>query len=271
MRAKNLVTILMALALAGVVAWMGNAWIESRLDQGQEEMVNVVLAVADIPPHTTVGPDQLRLDSRPRHLVPATHISDPSVVVGKKLRDPIYEGEIIITKRLADDGMASPLLDALPRGMRAMTLRLDDISGHAGFLLPGSRVDIITLQSGQGATTVLRNIKVIAVGQTLIAQGSTVQGGTVTLEVTPRQAEILTEISSQGGIRLVLRRQNDDTGLEIAEPKPVASPDMPETLAEAGSTGGPHLTEQEQTGVPLTFPVVVIKGITSQIVPFPKP
>lgn len=269
MKSKNLITLLMALGLAAIVAWLGNTWIESRLDLNQEEMVNVVVATADIPPYSTVAPNLLRLDTRPRGLVPPDHISDPSTLVGKKLREPVYQGEVMVSKRLADDAAASPLLEALPPGLRAMTLRLDDISGHAGFLLPGSRVDIISLQSGHAAT-ILKNIKVIAVGQTLIAEGSTVKGGTVTLEVTSRQAEILTEVSSAGGVRLVLRRQNDDTGLEVDETGPVVPPAMREATGEVSATGDSASPKEEKPAEPETFPVVVIRGITSQIIPFTK-
>lgn len=270
MKSKNLITLLMALVLAAIVAWLGNTWIESRLDLNQEEMVNVVVATTDIPPYSTVAPNQLRLDTRPRGLVPPNHISDPSTLVGKKLRETVYQGEVMVTKRLADDSAASPLLESLPHGMRAMTLRLDDMSGHAGFLLPGSRVDIISLQSGQKATTVLKNIKVIAVGQTLIAETSTVKGGTVTLEVTSRQAEILTEITSAGGIRLVLRRQNDDSGLEVAESEPV-SPLPSEASAAGEAKQGSPSPDEPKAEEPETYPVIVIRGIASQIVPFAKP
>lgn len=267
MRFKNLFTLLMALALAGMVAFVGNAWIESRLDQTQEEEVNVVVAAADIPAYSTISPNQLRLDRRPRRLTPADPVQDPAAIVGKKLRESVYRGEILLSKRVVDDSSSSPLLEALPRGMRVMTLRLDDISGHAGFLLPGSRVDIISLQSGQKATTVLKNIKVLAVGQTLIAEGSTVKGGTVTVEVTPQQAEILTEISSAGGIRLVLRRQNDDTGLDVAEPETATSGGP---AAEDASRAPPSVVEKNLQE-PETFPVIVIRGIVPQRVTLAEP
>lgn len=253
MRFKNLLTLLVALVLAAIVAWLGNTWIERRINPSAEatvEQVNVVVAAADIPFNTPIVAAQLRLETRPRNQVPATHIISLDDLIGKRLREPAYTGEIIVTKRLMDDTAGSMLANSLTPGKRAMTLRIDEISGHAGFLLPGSHVDIISLRSGQKAQTVLKNIKVIAVGQNLSVEGNNVKAATVTLEVDPRQAETLAEVSESGSVRLVLRQRNDDSNLELDQPEPVT----------------PAAAER-----PLLHPVVIIRGMESQTVTVTEP
>ena len=253
MRFKNLLTLLVALVLAGIVAWLGNTWIERRINPAPEaavERVNVVVAAADIPFNTPIVAAQLRLETRPRDQVPETHISSLDTLIGQRLREPAYTGEIIVTKRLMDDTAGSMLANSLTPGKRAMTLRIDEISGHAGFLLPGSHVDIISLRSGQKAQTVLKNIKVIAVGQNLSVEGNNVKAATVTLEVDPRQAETLAEVSESGSVRLVLRQRNDDSNLEPDQPEPVTP-----TAAER----------------PLVYPVIIIRGMESQTVTVTEP
>ncbi len=249
MRFKNLLTLVIALVLAAIVAWLGNTWIESRIGQntaGTEpnaELTDVVVAAADIPFNTPITPAQLRLESRPRAQVPETHIASLDDLIGKRLREPAYTGEIIVNKRLLDDTAGSMLANSLTPGKRAFTLRIDEISGHAGFLLPGSHVDIISLKNGQRAQTVLKNIKVIAVGQNLSVEGNNVKAATVTLEVDPRQAETLAEVSESGSVRLVLRQRNDDSNLELDQPAPAP-------VAEG----------------PLAYPVIVIRGIQAETV-----
>lgn len=253
MRFKNLLTLLVALVLAGIVAWLGNTWIERRINPAPEaavERVNVVVAAADIPFNTPIVAAQLRLETRPRDQVPATHITSLDDLIGQRLREPAYTGEIIVTKRLMDDTAGSMLANSLTPGKRAYTLRIDEISGHAGFLLPGSHVDIISLKSGQKAQTVLKNIKVIAVGQNLSVEGNNVKAATVTLEVDPRQAETLAEVSESGSVRLVLRQRNDDSNLEPDQPEPVT----------------PAAAER-----PLVHPVIIIRGMESQTVTVTEP
>jgi pilus assembly protein CpaB len=196
------------------------------------------------------SPPKLRLETRPVDQVPETHITSLDDLIGKRLREPAYAGEIILTKRLLDDTAGSMLANSLTPGKRAMTLRIDEISGHAGFLLPGSHVDIISLKSGQKAQTVLKNIKVIAVGQNLSVEGNNVKAATVTLEVDPRQAETLAEVSESGSVRLVLRQRGDDTNLELDQPEP------------------PNPTAAER---PAVYPVNIIRGMESQTITVTEP
>jgi len=218
--------LLASLLLAGLVAWIGTAWIEKRFG-GQPEappMVDVIVAARDIPIDTKIDVSYIRLIQMPPGSAPEGHLSKPEQVIGKRLREPVYAGDILSSKRLLDDNAISILSVTLAPGMRAVAVRVDDIIGVSGFILPGSRVDVIASGGGKGVRTVLENIKVLSVGQVLTAEGGTLRAGSVTMEVDPRQAEILMEATESGSVRLALRSQREEPPSEPAVVEPPPSP-----------------------------------------------
>ena len=213
MNAGSVVTILFSLALAGGVAYIGNAWLERRLDNSLQEspaLVSVVTAAKDMPVDTRLDKSFLRLSQMPPALVPAGAIQDLDDLLGKVLKEPVYAGEVISSNRLLGDAGVNVLSALLAPGKRAITVRVNDVSGVSGFLLPGSRVDVISTRRGSQARTVLQDIKILAVGQTLQAAGEgALPAKAVTLEVEPRQAEVLAEAADRGNVQLTLRNQSD--------------------------------------------------------------
>jgi pilus assembly protein CpaB len=118
--------------------------------------------------------------------------------------------------------------------MRALTVRVDDVIGVAGFLLPGNRVDIVAVRRPPGgrsavSETLLQNVKVLAVDQTTSPdKNEPVVVRAVTLELTPKQAEQLAEATEEGKVRLTLRNPLDSVTVAAApEPSPVAPPPKP--------------------------------------------
>jgi len=255
MNRGNLLTLLASLVLAGLVAWIGTAWIEKRYGGEQEPppMVNVIVAAKDIPIDTKIDPTFVRLIQMPPGSAPEGHLSTPEQIIGKRLKDPVYAGDILLARRLLDDNAVSMLSVTLAPGMRAVAVRVDDIIGVSGFILPGSRVDVIASGGGKGVRTVLENIKVLSVGQALSAEGGTLRAGSVTMEVDPRQAEILMEATESGSVRLALRSQREESSGETpvieTPPPPVPTPPPPEVSAEKGE-------HQRLTSI------IVIKGVS---------
>jgi pilus assembly protein CpaB len=166
-------------------------------------------------------------------------VLDRAVISNILMEEPIVEG------RLAPKGSGLGLAPTIPLGMRAVTVRVNDVAGVAGFVLPGMRVDVLVTgrpPSGDGdiTTTCLQNVTVLAAAQTLQAdgRGQAINAPTVTLLATPEQAETLTLANSDGHIQLVLRNSGDQevaktTGRNIAElyanggrtvPKPTPAP-----------------------------------------------
>src|SRR5215471_9289159 len=166
-------------------------------------------------------------------------VLDRPVISNILMEEPILEG------RLAAKGSGLGLAPTIPVGMRAVSVRVNDVAGVAGFVLPGMRVDVLVTgrppsSDGSLTNTVLQNILVLSAGQTLQpdARGSAMPAPTVTLLADPDQAEILTLANAEGHIQLVLRNSSDDkiaqtTGRFVNElyghgkrPKPVVSEEM---------------------------------------------
>ena len=259
----SLLTLLGSIILAGIVAWMGNVWIERRLGGTDKppELVPVVVAAKDIPVDIKIDPTHLTTTNMLPGALPEGHLSAPEQVLGKRLKEAVYKGETIAAKRLLDDSASSLLSVTLTPGKRAVAVRVDDIIGVSGFILPGSRVDVISTAGGQ-AHTVLRDIKVLTVGQTLSAEGGTLRAGSVTLEVDPLQAEILTDITEKGNVRLALRHQADR---EPAVASPTDEPLLSLAVPLASSVGKESTAPESKGSGEQTAPsyrsIVVIKGI----------
>jgi pilus assembly protein CpaB len=172
-------------------------------------------------------------------------VLDRPVVSSILLDEPVLEG------RLASKGSGLGLAPTIPVGMRALAVRVNDVAGVAGFVLPGMRVDVLVTgrppnAEGTITNTVLQNILVLSAGQIMQAdaRGQAIQAPTVTLLVTPEQAETLTLSNNEGHIQLVLRNSSDETierttGKNISElygsairatpthPKPADASDFP--------------------------------------------
>ena len=151
--------------------------------------------------------------------VPGQILLDKAQVVNRGVVSPIYAGEPINASRLAPSGTGAGLATLIPWGKRAVALRVDDVVGLAGFVLPGMHVDVIVSgdglseqnRSGTLSRTVLQNIEVLSAGQKIEKRpdGKPEQANVVNLLVTPAQAEQLTLASSLSKVQLVLRNPMD--------------------------------------------------------------
>jgi len=124
--------------------------------------------------------------------------------------------EAVLDGRLAPKGSGLGLAPSIPVGMRAVTVRVNDIASVAGFVLPGMRVDVLLTghpptSDGDMTTTVLQNMLVLSAGTAMQAdaRGQAIQAPSVTMLATPDQAELLTLASNDGKIQLVLRNSSD--------------------------------------------------------------
>src|SRR5690242_4759686 len=139
-------------------------------------------------------------------------VLDRPVISNMLLEEPIVEG------RLAVKGSGLGLAPTIPVGMRAVTIRVNDVAGVAGFVLPGMRVDVLVTgrpptSEGDMTSTVLQNMLVLSAGTTIQAdaRGQAIQAPTVTLLATPSQSETLTLAGNEGRLQLVLRNSSDQT------------------------------------------------------------
>jgi pilus assembly protein CpaB len=144
-------------------------------------------------------------------------VLDRPVISNMLLEEAVLEG------RLAAKGSGLGLAPTIPVGMRALTVRVNDIAGVAGFVLPGMRVDVLVTghpptTDGDMTSTVLQNMLVLSAGTTIQpdARGQAIQAPSVTMLATPDQAELLTLAGNDGKIQLVLRNSSDE-GMEKTE------------------------------------------------------
>lgn len=188
-------------------------------DVEEVEMVEIVAATRDLDIGATITPADLRMESWPKNRLPAGAFTEMDQVVERVAISSILMNEPILDRRLAPAGSGVGLSPKVPEGMRAMSVRVDDVIGVAGFVLPEARVDVLLTgnprdqpEAGRMTRTILTNVRVISAGENLTpdSSGKAQRVPVVTLLVTPEQAEVLTLGSSGGRIQLVLRNTRDE-------------------------------------------------------------
>jgi pilus assembly protein CpaB len=137
-------------------------------------------------------------------------------VIERPVISPIQSDEPIVEARIGARGSGAGLGPMIPPGFRAMSVRVNDVVGVAGFVLPGMRVDVLVTANLPGrqdsvTATALQNVPVLSAGQTIQSdgKGQPISATVVTLLVNPAQAEALTLANSEGKIQLVLRNATD--------------------------------------------------------------
>lgn len=227
MNGRMILMLFVALVFAGLAAFVAKTWLNKQVTSKQEITTPVVMAATEIPFGIKLEEVNLKLINWPGTNPPNGSFSKIEDVVGKITKNNFYEGEIITQQRIAEHLGGSALSSLITENYRAISIRVDDVVGVAGFVLPGNRVDILAIQRKGGsdakARTLLENIKVLAVDQeasTDKEKPAVVRA--VTLELKPEQAEKIAEAMQEGKIQLTLRNPLDSTAYNReGKPKPV--------------------------------------------------
>jgi len=209
------VAILLALlASVGVYRYLsetGRVAKEARL-----QTVGIVVAVVDIPIGTTINANQVAITAWPKDLYPKDSFTDLKAVIGRAVMREFLRGEPIVASKLVPTGKGGGLLSFIvDEGKRAFTIRVNEVVGVGGFIVPDTRVDVILTTSPPGgkekvSKIVLENMLVLAAGQIVEQkENKPITVNTVTLSVTPEEAEKLALASNDGTIQLVLRNFMD--------------------------------------------------------------
>jgi len=270
------VAILLALlASVGIYRYLsetGRAAEEARL-----QTVGIVVAVVDIPIGTTINPNQVAITAWPKDLYPKDSFADPKSVVGRAVRRDFLRGEPIVASKLVPTDKGGGLLSFIvAEGKRAFTIRVNEVVGVGGFIVPDTRVDVILTTSPSGGSEriskiVLENMQVLAAGQIVEQkENKPITVNTVTLSVTPEEAEKLALAGNDGVIQLVLRNFMDSDNVVtlgatkarvLSGYRPSGPPQEPAT-----SKGKRIVRRKSRASVlPVarkTFTVEVIKGNT---------
>ena len=227
-RAVTMITLSLGLGVAA--AWMAGNWVRQANATTDATMATVVAADIAVPFGTKVTERHLKTLNMPAEFVPPGSFSTVDEVLERVTVQPIVAGEILMRERFAESNDGSTLAAMVSEKMRAVTVRVDDVIGVAGFLLPGNRVDVLAARREAGhratAETILRDVKVLAVDQTAATEkNEPVIVRAVTLEVNPEQAEVLVKSKEEGSIQLTLRNPMDDeVYAAVPPPAPVRAP-----------------------------------------------
>lgn len=220
MRQRVLGILLLALVIAAGASYIVYQMVRKQVAQTPVLPVSqIVVAARNLDLGTVVKDSDLKIGSW-TGLPPKGMLTSQQAVVGRGVISAIYEGEPVLENRLAPPGAGGGLAATIPPGMRACAVKVNDVVGVAGFVVPGMRVDVLisgtppsTAQgSGPKVKTLLQNIEVLSAGQNIQkdAEGKPVNVQVVNLLVTPEQAEVLSLASNETRIQLVLRNPLDN-------------------------------------------------------------
>jgi len=305
MRNKRLIIALLAAITFGLIAAVS---VKQYLLSAQtfNRVNNVVVAKVNIPVGSRIIAEQLTVAQFPADVTPEgayakldENLIDRVVVTAISPREPVTES------KLAPVGSLGGLSSVIPEGYRAMTVKVDDVVGVSGFIMPGTLVDVVVvIQPPKGSANeemiskiVLQNIKVLASGQNIDKPKNDREVErsvrAVTLQVTPEQAEKLALASSEGKLQLVMRNSVDQADEQTSGankrtlltgeratlvPEPgIGSNSAPKAAPSSPRRYVPRPAVKETTAPKTTQPppaprptVEVIKGGKKEIQDFPQ-
>lgn len=213
---------LVAMALAAFVSLSIYRVLTGAVKSSRANALTALVAAAnDLPAGSKLNESDLRLVKMPHNDLPPGSFTSVSEVVGRAVITPIMKGAPVMAGQLADANAGAGLPALIPSGMRAVSVKVNDVISVAGFVTAGTRVDVLLTgqpkQSGSveidpAATTVLENIQVLAAGQKLQhnGQGDPQQVTVITLLVSPEDAQKLALATQEGKIQLALRNPLDE-------------------------------------------------------------
>jgi pilus assembly protein CpaB len=269
MSGRGVLLILALLLLGASAIFFGRAWLLAQNQQQPQPVAvapkpvvtMVMVAKSDIPVGTFLREDLLGWQAWPNETLDPNYMvqgqNDPKTqapydtksLVGTVARLPIAAGQPITNARIVHPGEQGFLAAALKPGMRAITVGISEVSGIAGLVFPGDRVDLLLTheipnsagQSGEmrhASETVLENIRILAIDQSLSHQtdakevpGPAVVGKTATIEVNPKQAEMVAVAGTLGALSLSLRSlASPDGGTTVTDIRDIPDPDRGTTF-----------------------------------------
>jgi pilus assembly protein CpaB len=192
---------------------------------------SVIVAATDMDMGAELRREDLRAIQWPADAVPMGAFTNPDELVGRGLIQPVTQNEVFLPAKLASKDAGAGLPPIIPEGYRALSVRVNDVVGVAGYVLPGTRVDVVATvnptQRPEDVQTrvILTNVQVLAAGTKIErdeANGKPLAVSVVTLMVDPGQAEKLTLAATEGKIQLALRNPMDKTAPATAGIRPAA-------------------------------------------------
>jgi pilus assembly protein CpaB len=231
----------------------------------------VVVAAADLALGTELKKEDLTVMNFPVGQAPAGSFAKPSEIIGRGVIVSLVKNEPLLAAKLASKEAGAGLPPVIPDGMRAVSVRVNEVIGVAGYVLPGTRVDVLATQSpttqsiDTTSKVILSNVQVLTAGTRMEQdqeKGKPMAVTVVTLLVFPDQSERLALASTEGKIQLALRNPMDQGAPETPGIKPAALFGLTKAVsAKKGATTAPR-----KPGVPVTQESSVVVLPTVEII-----
>lgn len=264
-----LVALGLAVAFGLVAVFLTRQWLATQISDEKVVTVEsaptekVVIAARDIGIGSRLSPENLTIVDWPKANVPIGSFHDFTELDTRVAVSKVVAGSPIIKAELAPPGSGAGLVALIEPGMRAMAIRVDEVTGVGGFILPNTIVDVIGVEEKQGGEktvqTILKKIQVLAIAQdTYTEEGQAKIVRTVTLAIEPKQAETLALQTHKGTIHLVLRNPMEGE----PEPEKVVETKKPVTIIKR------VVTKKVVQPEPQPYMVEVIRGTERNTVKF---
>ena len=277
---RALMMIGVSVLIGGAAVVMAARWVSQQASVASSK---VVVAATDIQLGNRINPEMLTLADWPSGSIPPGASHDPKELDTRVLKTSVLRGEPVLESKLAPLGTKGGLSAVVAEGKRAMTVRVNDVIGVAGFALPGNYVDILVsteADKARGGTEdkkiskiVLEHILVLAVAQEAGRDETKPKVvSAVTLELTPEETEKLDLARSIGQLSLVLRNQVDQTPVDTEGAMKVSLLKRIQPEPEVKSDKAPVKARKPVIRQILLAPekekVLVIKGVQESSVAF---
>jgi pilus assembly protein CpaB len=220
-RVRVFIVLVLAITIGGVFAYGTYNYVQNAPKPGPGIPTRpVVVAATDLDLGADLTRDDLRVVEWPANSAPAGAFSDPKDVAGRGLIMPVIQNEPILPNKLASKEAGAGLPPAIPPGLRAVSVRVNEVIGVAGYVLPGTRVDVLAVVNPSEkhdevtSKVILTNVQVLAAGTKIERDernNKPMAVSVVTLLVAPEESERLTLASTEGKIQLALRNPLDKT------------------------------------------------------------
>jgi pilus assembly protein CpaB len=239
--------------------------------------VSIVLSARSLPVGAVVTDRDVKVVSWPGDVLPSGYIRSVKDAVGRGVITPVAENEPLLAAKMSTKDAGGGLPIIIRDGMRAVSVRVDEIIGVAGFVLPGTRVDVmLTLDKAPGersqaiTKTLLQNVQTLAAGQSVTRdkEGKPQTVTVITVLVTPDDAELLALAAKEGRLQLALRNTLDTLAVTTSGARA-------DKLSPSAASSGPNRPQRVRSAAPAprTNPTVVegYRGGERTLTTFQKP
>jgi pilus assembly protein CpaB len=270
-RVRIFIVFILAIAAGGVFAFGTYNYVQKMPARATSLPTKpVVVAAADLDIGAEIRREDVRVVDWPETALPANAISNPQEVIGRGIIMPMIQNEPFLPLKLSSKDGGGGLPPAIPPGLRAVSVKVNEVIGVAGYVLPGTRVDVVATVSPTQQPTdmtskvILTNVQVLAAGTKIerdTEKNKPIAVSVVTLLVDPTEAEKLTLAANEGKVQLALRNPLDKESPVTKGIRPAVLVGMATTTGSRPVTRVATAARQAPAPLPAAEPTVeIIRG-----------